>query len=760
VPYVPAVLLFLLAVAVRALPWARVFSGDRVYFYVNDAYYHARRILWSAEHFPAALNFDPFVNHPHGGEPIWPPLFDGSMALLVRLLVPAGDADAAYGFLAWLPPLLGGASVVLVWAIARRHVGRGAAWIAGLSLALLPAHYNYSKLGYLDHHTAVSLLGTALLGIGMGLAALWTAEDSAPGRELRRAALMGGTLAACFLVWPGSLLYLALLELPLFLQLLWVRAPRAAARMAAALALANGVALLSLAPTCMGRDWIRWGSFTPVVLSNFQPWLLALLAGFFALLALRLRSARGAAGSGRRSFEAVVLGLALLGISWLVVPALSTGIADAWVWFGREESFQAQVSESRPLLGDRGQIDTEYAVLGLGYLFFALPLLLAHAGYLALREAPRPPRLLLVFWCAALLLASLFQIRFLEPLAPPLALVLGWSASAVHRELGARGLGGTPGAVLLVALLLALLLPWLRGTCIPEFRRTVDALRGEPIQLGAREMRHRMLFDVARWLGNNSENGGDYEAARERPHYAVLSHWADGHVIQHAARRATVVNNFGDDIGAENFELAARYYLAPEPEASALLDRLGVRYVIFEFRLIRGRSEFDPDSVLARLYFQDGAASRSGVAGRQGRVREYPMVELRALERHRLVYESPPKSWMQTSRPGFKVYEHVRGARVVGWATPGQEVEARLALHTPQGRRPEYLAKTVADDSGRYELRLPYATRGAPPAVRVAPAYQISSGSQSGELVVDERAVREGRSLSGPDLRPAHSTTG
>ena len=73
-PYVPAALLFLLAVAVRALPWARVFSGERVYFYVNDAYYHARRILWSAEHFPAALNFDPFVNYPHGGEPIWPPL--------------------------------------------------------------------------------------------------------------------------------------------------------------------------------------------------------------------------------------------------------------------------------------------------------------------------------------------------------------------------------------------------------------------------------------------------------------------------------------------------------------------------------------------------------------------------------------------------------------------------------------------------------------------------------------------------------------
>lgn len=750
--------LFLLAVAVRALPFARFLGGDHVSFYGTDAYYHARRILWSAKNFPATLRFDPFINHPHGGEPIWPPLFDGAAALLVRLLAPEGDDEAAYRLLVWLPPLLGAATTLVAWAIARRHFGTPAAWATGLVLALLPAHFQSSQLGYVDHHAAVSLLATLLLGIGMGIAVRWGPQARAPAREIAQALGLGAVLAAGFLVWPGSLLYLALILLPLSAQLLALP-PRAGARGAAELALANALALLLLAPTCIGHDWIRWGRFSPVVLSEFQVWLLALLALGFALVALRLRATRAPRAGGRLALEAPVLAIALVGISWAAIPEISTGIADAWAWFARAETFQAQVLQSRPLFSKGGSFDAGTALSNFGFLVFALPFVLAHAGVLAFRESPSAPRRLLLWWCTALVVATLFQMRFLETLAPALALVLGWSFSALLRALQARGIAPAAAAGLPAAAILALLWPGLRQTYAVDLANVRAARRGEPVALPLGEYRRHMLMDVARWIRENTESGGDYESASGTPRYGVLSHWADGHVIQHGAHRATVVNNFGDDIGVENFALATRYYLAPEPEASALLDRLGVRYVIFEHRRIPGRREFEPESVLARLYFQSGSASRRGFAGRGGNVREVP-ARLDALQRHRLVYESPPKHWEHPDLPGFKVYEHVRGARVAGLASPGSEVEARVALETPQGRRNEYLQRTVADGAGRYELRLPYATRGGPPAVVVAPAYRIASGSRSAPLVLEEEAVRDGGGVAGPDLRPSAEAPG
>ena len=41
--------LFLLALAVRALPWRTVFDGDRVLLFGNDAYYHLRRIRYTVD---------------------------------------------------------------------------------------------------------------------------------------------------------------------------------------------------------------------------------------------------------------------------------------------------------------------------------------------------------------------------------------------------------------------------------------------------------------------------------------------------------------------------------------------------------------------------------------------------------------------------------------------------------------------------------------------------------------------------------------
>jgi asparagine N-glycosylation enzyme membrane subunit Stt3 len=233
-----------------------------------------------------------------------------------------------------------------------------------------------------------------------------------------------------------------------------------------------------------------------------------------------------------------------------------------------------------------------------------------------------------------------------------------------------------------------------------------------------------------------------------RPEYAVLSHWTDGHILEYVARRPTVVDNFGDDLGEENFALSEEYYLAEEPRASQILDQLGVRYAIFEYRVLPFRREVGPRTILSRLFFADGAASEEAVAVHEFQARKVAQA-VPAVARHRLVFESRPK---QRGRrvPAFKVYEHVRGALLSGAAEPGTRVEAHLDLETNQGRRFAFVATAMADEFGRFTLRFPYATQGAPPAVRTADHVELRGAGGSARVVVREADVREGRTVAVP----------
>ena len=50
--------------------------GGDILFYGSDSFYHMRRILYTVDHFPSTLWFDPSINYPEGLELLWPPLFD------------------------------------------------------------------------------------------------------------------------------------------------------------------------------------------------------------------------------------------------------------------------------------------------------------------------------------------------------------------------------------------------------------------------------------------------------------------------------------------------------------------------------------------------------------------------------------------------------------------------------------------------------------------------------------------------------------
>ena len=263
---VTPILLFLAAIAVRILSWHSVFQRDGVYFNGNDAYYHARRIRYSIDHFPDVLDFDPLINFPAGAQPIWPPTFDWLIAAVLRLLPGIDQADQLEAVAVWIPPLIGAGTVLVVYWIALRFFSRPVGVVAAGSMAILPAHSFYSRLGALDHHFLVAGIVAVMLMLAMVLF-----RDQCTQKRIGLSIGLGLSIAAVVLVWPGSLLHVGVLQIAMVVRLLTAADAESAKLWALRFSIVHGVACLGVYPMSAGKEWALWGTLSPVVLSDFQP---------------------------------------------------------------------------------------------------------------------------------------------------------------------------------------------------------------------------------------------------------------------------------------------------------------------------------------------------------------------------------------------------------------------------------------------------------------------------------------------------------
>ena len=737
--------LFALALLVRALPYPTVFTPDRVVFFGMDAYYHMRRVLYSLQRFPEALSFDPYINFPHGAKPIWPPLFDSTVALLVWPFYAAGGEPAAEAAAVWLPPLLGAATVAALFFAARRFFDLSTAALAGLALCFLSAHSWYSQLGFVDHHAAVALVSTLLLLSAMSLLrALATRTDTQGiGGPALATAL---SLAIALLLWPGSLLHVALIEVGLFAFLLTRERHADALRAVAALALLHGVAFLILLPFTATSSWPQWGDYSPTVLSRFQPWLFAALTLHTTACWFVWRR-RPSSNRAQRALQLLGLAVAVLLASALLFPGLWTGARDAWQWLAKDEAFQASVAESLPLFELNGAFSVRIAEGRLSYFIYLLPLGLGAMALSVRARADRAAIWMFVAWTLGLLAVTLVQRRFFNSLSVSLALVLGWSVCEIARRASARIESGPLRATVFLAGALALLAVamapvWesyrLQGE---NFAR---ARRGEAPVLRSAGPDLAGLLIAASWLRANTPPTSGYfetsaaDGSAVRPEYGVLARSGSGHVLEYVARRPTLSNNFGDDIGRGNFEQVQHYFRAhSEAEGLRIADELGARYVLVDDFDAGARR--DPNSLAARLALGDGSG----------------------LQRHRLVFESS-KLGRGPSARAHKIFEVVPGARLVGRAPAGQTVKLRLDLQTNRARKVVYRAKARADAQGQYAFRLPYATTGSKAAPNDSKEtrcctlpvslYRIDAAGRSDSFSIDEVQVQRGATLRGPDF--------
>ncbi len=216
------------------------------------------------------------------------------------------------------------------------------------------------------------------------------------------------------------------------------------------------------------------------------------------------------------------------------------------------------------------------------------------------------------------------------------------------------------------------------------------------------------------------------------PEYSVLTLAGFGHVIRYVARRPAPVGNFGPYVDEEKYRaIRTFYHAASEAEALAIADALGARYA-----MTTAAAALKPPRLDHHLHRLDGSARDEG----------------RHLERFRLITEGPKRGLPQprlfpdgipARTVPYKLFEIVEGARLSARGEPGADLEARLVLRTPLGRRFEFRAATRADGEGRAELRVPYPTDASAPT-RAEGAYRVFFAGVTYEVAVSDTEVRQG----------------
>jgi 4-amino-4-deoxy-L-arabinose transferase-like glycosyltransferase len=736
-----AALLGILALAfgVRLAGWERVFvGGDTVVFATGDAWYQVRRALYSFEHFPRVLWFDPCIGHPDGAVVSYPPLYHLGLAALARA-TGAGRAHLER-VAAFAPVVLGALTVLPVYGIARAFAGRGVALGAALLYALLPIGIVYSRVGNADHHAGVALLGALLLWLFVR-----ALDPAREGAALARAfAGLAGVRAALLLTWNGSLLYPGLGELAL-LAAGCVGARRAllGGQLASALATAALVApVVMRAPVPPGGPW----SATELSWLHLAAYLgLAGTAG--GVLAWeRLRPARSG-GLRLARAAAVAAALALL---LLLVPAVREGVARALAFVGQEDTWTSRVAENLPLFYAQGTLQRaagEGRMGGFAYLIPLLPLAFA----LRAREPERAARArLLVAWTTLFGALAWMQVRYANDFAPAACAGFALLLAALAGALARRGLPARAAAGVALALGAALFAPALTRFWIPFATPSVDAARGRLPQgdralLSVEGTQLRFVERVAAL----SPPETSCLAQEARPAAGVLAHPTLGHVLHYVAGRATPADPFGP-YGVRETYLAAMQFLDATDESVAvqIAERLRTPWVVSSEEGWMGQ----PTSVAGRLQRDDGI-------GRVG----FPN-----LGRFRLLSEAPrggvPLSIVFESRvaggPYYKLWEIVPGALLEVPVGVGERLSARLPLQTPSGRRFEYRASAVGGPDGVARLRVPYAS--APRPTEPAPGlaadlaartfalgpWRLRSGARAWAVDVSEQAVAAGETLA------------
>jgi hypothetical protein len=426
-----ALLLFVLAFAIRAVNLDTAFVNGDPQFPPLDDIYHLKRILYSFQHFPSYLEFDP-DRGTRGEFCHWPPLYDLGAAAVARA-TGARTPMEVMRRVTWLPPVAGAVFVAGVFLSLARH-RPFAAVCAATALAFSPPFLEVSRLASIDHHFLEPPLLLIIAWTTVRLRAPASSDILARGVQFGLA-LTAGLFVQTTLLFAAGIALVAIL-------LVYGRE----AKTLRAAAVGFGVALAAVTLFRVTR---------PPGYPDFE-WFLG-SAQIAALLAACVASSVASLPRLQVAASAVRLASSLAAgiLAAVLVPGAAIRLSDGAELFG--DPWIKTMVECRPLL------DPDFDRLGsFSFLVGGAGLLLVPFLWTSVVRGERS-RVVLGIFAAAYLIATFSSRRFAISLAPLLAVSSGLLADDCWKRRRY-----VAAALAAAALLVPFFVGSLRGISSPE----------------------------------------------------------------------------------------------------------------------------------------------------------------------------------------------------------------------------------------------------------------------------------------------------
>jgi dolichyl-diphosphooligosaccharide--protein glycosyltransferase len=776
----------LLALAIRLLPLTFDISGGHVIFSEFDPYYHMRRIVYTVAHFPFVNGFDSYVNYPYGYGISWPPLFDliaASLSLIVGLGSPGRFTVEVVS--AAVPVILGLLSILLLYYIVKDALGKNAALLASLFMAILPAASFRTSFGFTDHHALEVFISLAMY-LCFTRAVTYAGEDKLSLKRLARrplayAVLAGTAMAGMVFSWDGAPIFISVIVVYAFAQYAYDAFRREDTEYLTIIgAAASLVAAAIVMPFVMAGPAGQQFAISAIYLSWFHIIYLLAVALFFVVMGGLSRAYAGMKAPWFSTVLTAAIGMALLLVAArFALPQFFEALEAGIEFLMGQGNVLVTIVEVEPLFSNNGQFSYEipWVYLSTGGLLAVLGLIV----YLLTRQwkGLKNAEAFLLVWTLIVLALGLLQKRFIYLLAVNVAVFAGFAiykaldmagffqvlddgkADSRRRSQHSREASITPPVVAVVIVSAVAVL----GIMISPV-----ALPTSPDALG--DWYAHDWDQACQWVNDHTpETSYAYSADNgTHPEYGVMCWWDYGNFILYRAERPAVANNFQTGVAD-----AAHFFVAQdEASASAIMDKRNAKYVMVDYRMgspwggvANGVFENmpylageDPDSyhmsylmpvpygskrmidssdkyygsMYSRLFNADGLGGRDGLG-----------YDANGLQRYRLIYAT------QGNDP-VKVFEYVKGATIKGMASPGARLELRIDVAMPEANS-TYRSSTTADQAGAYTFTVPYPTSWAAGIVTTGPAYTISSGTSSVEVQVPATAADRGEAVTAGGLR-------
>ncbi|MCR3883737.1 STT3 domain-containing protein [Methanotrichaceae archaeon M04Ac] len=710
---------FLLALFLRLVPARNAFVEGGIQFFSYDSFYHMRRIVYTVENFPSTLWFDSYLNHPHGLDLTWPPLFDQMIAAFSLLL--GGSSQAVDMAAAVAPPVLGSLMIVALYLLAKKLFGTKVALLSAFLLAIDSKHIARTIFGLPDHDPLELLF---FLGALLLLAYALTERNRWP----KYAVPAGVLIAATAYTWLGTPAYMAALLVYGALQIaLDLKEGRSSEETILPLAAAFGVALLLLLPF-WDEPWLK-PSFFGAVGS------MAALAFFFVLSRLffikNLPWQAFLPTVAASSYIAFILSYTI-GVGGEIRSLFRSGIG----YFGGGDLARVGIEEAMPIFS----VYNIFSLPGLGLLF-------ALAGLVILiftiqQSGFRRDQMLFLVWALFSTAMMVSQARFLFLFsisgAILVCLLFFWVGERVRSSVRLEKVDSEAREAGIGIFLLILLLP--AAASIPGIAEYRPAISGDW---------HETLI----WLKENTPPTEGFDTPVMAGDYGVMSWWDYGNWILYQSERPVVANNF--QAGAED---SARFLLSENEEAAiSIADARGVRYVITSQKIVYRKLPFlarwideDPGSYVQISKDSDIVSYHHFARFMKTMLAKLHLLDGSTLGHFRLIYESQTTDGLTFPVSQVKVFEGVEGAKITGTTPYSEPMGLILEMRSNQGRSFQYHSSAMPVD-GRYEIVVPYSTEVTDGVSSVGP-YLLGplldvAGGEARGVDVSEEDVLEGRTI-------------